>query len=134
LDQHRLDPLIHTLSSVPTRRDILRGLAGVGLGALWEAEAAEARTKRRCTRKRRKKCGRSGQQCLSNGSCAIVCSDDADCLFGCGCSNPDIDGARHCIGGRLEPMPVLCTRTADCPQGSHCQDLGGGGICIALCH
>ena len=134
MDQHRVDALTRTLKSVPTRRDVLRGLAGVGLGlgALRWPDAAEAGT--RCTRKRRKKCRRAGQQCLSNGSCAIVCGDAADCLFGCGCSDPNSEGARHCIGGRLEPMPVPCTRTADCPRGFHCQGLGEGKtVCVALC-
>jgi len=136
LDQHRFDPLIHTLSSVPTRRDILRGLAGfgLGLGALRWPDAAEAET--RCTRKRVKRCRRAGKKCLSNGSCAIVCTVNEDCpSTDCnGCSNPDIDGVRHCIVGALQPF-VTCTTTAKCPQGSHCQDLGAAKpVCISLCH
>jgi hypothetical protein len=95
-------------------------------------DAVEART--RCTRKRRKKCRRAGKQCLSNGSCAIVCTTNQDCPSSdCnGCSNPDVDGAHHCIVGQLVPL-VTCTSTAKCPRGSHCQDSGGGGVCIALC-
>jgi hypothetical protein len=32
MDAHRFDSLTHTLSSRPTRRDVLRGLAGFSLG------------------------------------------------------------------------------------------------------
>jgi hypothetical protein len=73
----------------------------------------------------------AGQQCLSNGSCAIVCDDNADCTGGNGCSNPSVEGARHCITQTLLPL-VPCPSTADCPPGSHCQDIGFGGICIGL--
>jgi hypothetical protein len=77
----------------------------------------------------------AGQQCLSNGSCAVVCDDNADCSgTGCnGCSNPSIEGARHCISGPFSP-DVLCTTTLDCPPGSHCQDIGAASnFCIRLC-
>ena len=36
----------------------------------------------------------TGQQCLSNGSCAIVCDDNADCTGACnGCSNASLEGS-----------------------------------------
>lgn len=73
----------------------------------------------------------SGQQCLSNGSCAVARERNADC-GACGGSNPGIEGERHCIAGPLQPY-VLCANTADCPPGSHCQDIGFGGVCIELC-
>ncbi|MFN8677521.1 MAG: hypothetical protein U0Z70_14190 [Thermomicrobiales bacterium] len=72
-----------------------------------------------------------GQVCLGNGSCAIACTDSGACGI-CGCSNPDIEGAQHCISGPLQPL-VRCAATADCPPGSHCQDIGNGGVCIELC-
>ena len=36
LDQQRFDSLTRTLSSSPTRRDVLRGLTGAGLSAIRE--------------------------------------------------------------------------------------------------
>jgi hypothetical protein len=75
----------------------------------------------------------AGQQCLSNGSCAIVCAVNGDCS-GCGCSNPSVEGAQHCIGDLVRPE-VLCTSTTDCPPGSHCQDIGAASsVCISVCH
>jgi hypothetical protein len=131
MDQQRFDDLIRSLSSVPSRRDVLRGITGIGLGALLWPDAAEASTG--CTRKRRKKCRRAGKKCLSNGSCAIVCTTSQDCPSTCSCSDPDVDGAQHCIVGPLD-VTVLCGTTNACPRGSHCQDLGGIALCIELCH
>ena len=128
MSQQRFDSLTRTLSGRPTRRNVLRALAGVGLGlgARSLSEPAEART-RRC---------RHGKQRLINRSCAIVCATREDCPSGCFCSsNPNTEGARHCIGSFLEPYPVTCTTTEDCPRGSNCQDVGvDGKVCIALCH
>lgn len=73
----------------------------------------------------------TGQQCLSNGSCAVVCTKNEDCSGGSGCSNPSVEGAHHCITGPLMPFET-CQHTSDCPPGSHCQDIGNGGICITL--
>jgi hypothetical protein len=75
-------------------------------------------------------CG-AGQVCLSNGSCAITCTTTGDCNI-CSCSNPDVEGDHHCIGAPLAPI-VPCKSTTDCPPGSHCQDIGSGGLCIELC-
>lgn len=72
-----------------------------------------------------------GQQCLSNGSCAVVCAANADCSGGNGCSNPTVEGTRHCITGPLMPF-AACQHTSDCPPGAHCQDIGFGGVCITL--
>jgi hypothetical protein len=204
MDQSRFSILKHSLSSQPSRRDVLRALvgAGIGLGALRLSEPAASKKKRKKRKKRKKqpatatqqtsnctpnctdracgsdgcggscgtcsanqvcqggacctpeprsatcggRCGKwtnncgqpvtcatcpTGQQCLSNGSCAIVCTENSDCSS-CGCSNPSVEGARHCISGPLQPF-VPCTSTLDCPPGAHCQDIGAGGVCIALC-
>lgn len=91
---------------------------------------------------RRNNCGQAvecatcpdGQVCIGNGSCAIACTSNNDCdpCGGGACSNPDIEGNRHCIDGLVNPI-TTCKTTADCPPQSHCQDLGGGGVCIELC-
>lgn len=70
-----------------------------------------------------------GRVCLSNGSCAVACTDNNDCPSLCGRINAE--GNRHCVGGLVNPI-TTCTGTVDCPIGSHCEDMGGGGICIAL--
>ena len=201
MEQHRFTVLKDSFGSVPSRRDILRGLAGAGVsvGSLRLADAASAKNKKTGKKKTKKNdtqqrctpncaertcgndgCGGScgacgisqvchggtccvpesrsatcagrcgtwtnncgqriacatcptGQQCLSNGSCAIVCDDNADCTGACnGCSNASLEGERHCIVGLLLPIE-RCTSTTDCPPGSHCQDIGNGGACIELC-
>jgi hypothetical protein len=74
----------------------------------------------------------AGQECISNGSCAKVCTTNPDCAGTCnGCSNPSTEGAHHCIVGPLMPT-VPCNDTTDCPPGSHCQDIGAK-VCIELC-
>jgi hypothetical protein len=132
MDQHCFDALTRTITRTPSRRDVLRGLAGAGLsfglGAPSLSEPAGAR------RRRRRRC-RHGKTRLSNGSCAIVCTGNQDCPSGCGCSNPNTEGARHCTGNFLEPFPFTCATTKNCPRGSHCYDLGGGTrVCMELCH
>jgi hypothetical protein len=74
----------------------------------------------------------TGQECLSNGSCAKVCTINEDCGgSGCsGCGNPSTEGARHCIKGDLLPL-MPCISTEDCPPGSHCQDVAK--VCVELC-
>ena len=77
----------------------------------------------------------TGQQCLGNGSCAVVCDDNVDCpaVGGTsGCSGPTVEGAQHCIASPLLPF-VACMSTLDCPPGSHCQALSpNAAVCISL--
>ncbi|MDF3042366.1 MAG: hypothetical protein K0Q71_5072 [Thermomicrobiales bacterium] len=198
MDQHHFTAWTRSVRSVPSRRDIVRALAGagLGLGTLRVSDAVAAKDKKKRKKKRKKQtcrpncvertcgndgcggscgacgtdqvchggtccvpesrsascagrcgtwtnnCGQSvtcaacatGQQCLSNGSCAVVCDDNADCTGGCGCSNPSVEGARHCIGDFVRPL-VSCTNTTDCPPGAHCQDIGAASpLCISVCH
>ena len=120
--------LTRTFSRVPSRRDVLRGLAalGTGLAARSVSAPAAARRRHRC---------RHGKTRLINRSCAIVCTVREDCPSGCYCSRPNTEGAQHSIGSFLEPYPVRCTTTDDCPRGSHCEDIGvDGKVCIEVCH
>jgi hypothetical protein len=76
-----------------------------------------------------------GRVCLGNGSCAIACTDNNDCDACGGGACPDatnVEGERHCTGGLVQPI-TTCTGTVDCPPGSHCTDMGGGGVCEELC-
>ena len=81
----------------------------------------------------------SDQVCLSNGSCAIVCNAFGDCPASpacSGCSDPDSNGARHCL---RDACGTPCTSTADCPPGTKCQPQVGcpgssGNQCAPLCN
>jgi hypothetical protein len=73
-----------------------------------------------------------GQQCLGSGGCAIVCTNNLDCPGGCGCSDPNVEGGRHCISDFVRPQ-VLCTSTTDCPLGAQCQVVGAAGVCVSVC-
>ena len=126
MNQHRFDSLTRTVSSRPTRRNVLRGLAGLslGLGSRSFSEPTEAR-RRRC---------RHGKTRLINRSCAIVCTVREDCPSGCVCGNPNTEGVKVCIGSFVYPS-VTCTTTDDCPRGSDCQLLQSGQkLCITVCH
>jgi hypothetical protein len=95
-------------------------------------------------------CGRAvtcpcpaGQTCLANGTCAGTCNSDADtCPSGCVCSAlPSVEGAFRCVPKltSCNQIPQACTRTAECPQGQHCQitvcgTFGGApNRCFPLC-
>lgn len=75
----------------------------------------------------------AGRVCLSNGSCAIACTDNNDCDGGGACTDrPNVEGERHCTGGLVRPI-VTCTSTADCPPRSICREEGiDGVVCIEL--
>jgi hypothetical protein len=193
MDQHHIAAWTRSVRSLPSRRDVVRALAGAGLGlsALRLSDSVAAKNKKKRKKKSCRRnctdrvcgndgcggscgvcaasqvchggsccvpesrgatcaarcgtwtnnCGQSvicstcetGQQCLSNGSCAIVCTGNADCSGTCGgCSNPSVEGPSHCIGDLVRPQ-VQCTSTTDCPPGSHCQDIGIK-VCITVCH
>jgi hypothetical protein len=100
-----------------------RGDTCAGRCGTWENNCGQPVTCNACA---------AGQQCLGNGSCAIVCTTNNDCTGSCnGCSNPSVEGEHHCIVGPLIPT-VTCTTTDDCPPGSHCQNIGVP-VCISLC-
>lgn len=111
-------------------------------GTCCQPESRAATCAGRCGT-RRNTCGQSvacatcpaGQVCLSNGSCAIACTDNNDCdaCGGGACADlPNVEGERHCVNDLVQPI-TTCTGTVDCPLGSTCKDLGGGGVCIDLC-
>jgi hypothetical protein len=78
----------------------------------------------------------SGQRCLPNGSCAIICAGGG-CRPGCFCSIVNTEGAQHCLTNDgipcAERQDCSGTGTAGCPAGMHCQTSGCGDRCITLC-
>jgi hypothetical protein len=203
VEQQRFDVMTRSLTRVPSRRDVLRGLTGgLGLGALWLPGTAAAKKKRKKKHKKTTQqpttnctpncldrtcgndgCGGScgacgsndicrggtccapespattcagrcgtwtnncgqpvvcptcpgGQQCLSNGSCAMVCGPGIPCPSYCtGCSVPTSEGETHCVAGNSpNTCPTqVCSSTADCPAGKQCQMCLGSGRCFSLC-
>jgi hypothetical protein len=201
VDQTSFNAMTQALGRLPSRRDVLRSLAGagLGLGALRLPGIAAAKKKRKkrkkkteqstasctpncvertcgndgcggscgacgstqicrggtccvpeplvntCTGRcgtRTNNCGQpvacsacpAGQDCLGSGGCAIVCTNNLDCPngSGCGCSDPSVEGTKHCISDFVRPL-VSCTSTTDCPLGAHCQDTLLGRVCVSVC-
>src|SRR5215213_10642093 len=86
----------------------------------------------------------SGQECLSNDSCAIACQVENDCPAFCSCVFPSVDGPHHCaepISSRTF-VPQVCASTAECPVGQHClvTSCGPGPLgspenrCVPVCN
>ncbi len=66
----------------------------------------------------------SGHECLSNGSCGQVCQGAGDCPgqdSNCSNCNASTEGAKHCTVRYPACSEPVCTATADCPVGTHCQ-------------
>src|SRR4029079_5269174 len=83
----------------------------------------------------------AGQVCLGNGSCATACIGSG-CAAPCECGPPNIEGQQLCIPDlqSCAEIPLLCTRTTDCPPGQTCEATGcgpGGSVdrrCVPLCN
>ncbi|MGH2617078.1 MAG: hypothetical protein ACRDJC_17740, partial [Thermomicrobiales bacterium] len=74
MDQHRLTVVTRTLTSLPSRRDVLRGLfgAGLGLAAIRLPNVAAAKKKRRKVKKARPNafgCLEVGDPCKTADQC-----------------------------------------------------------------
>jgi hypothetical protein len=141
MGQQRLATLTHALRRVPSRRDILRGLGGAGLGlsAGWLPDAAAAKKKRKKKNKTKKKtatppctpkCGR--KQCGNDG-CGGSCGECAAgqvCRSGTCCTPepPDVTCAGRCgtVADAICHLPVTCT----CPSGQECLS---NGSCATAC-
>jgi hypothetical protein len=152
MNQNRFDALTRTLISVPSRRHLLRGLAGAGLGLGFARlpHAAEAKKKRKRKKRKEKKpqpnafgCFNVGQPC--NG-------DSANCCSGICEGTPPKKGKKdtsrcvaHDTGGcRAGQIPVGCggsenvaCTTSRGKAGSCHTTTGQAGFCAvdgALCH
>ncbi len=107
MDGDRFDTLARSIHEAPSRRGLLRGLAGtaLGLAALRLSGVASAKKRRKKKRKKRKRGGSCEPQC--NGK---DCGND-----GCGSS------CGSCTGGICQDG--VCT----CPE-DNC-----GGSCVTYC-
>jgi hypothetical protein len=146
MDQHHVAVLTRTVSRVPSRRDVLRGLVGVGLGlsALRRQDAAEAKKKRK---KKKKKpqlplnafgCLDVGQPCRGNSAncCSGICQggkpkkgkkDTSTCVaHNAGICYPDSDSCSLGVAIKCHPSTFcLCVLTTG--NAAFCGDFTGGG-------
>ena len=124
MNQNRYAIVTHSLTSVPSRRDVLRGLAGaaLGLGAARLPTRAEAKKKRKTkTKAKQPKAPKPNQYgCLNVGA---TCKNDEQCCSGV-CAGQTCR-AHH--AGICRVDYDLCTTGA-----AHvCNIVGSGGITCA---
>ncbi len=129
MDQHHSATLTRTLSRIPSRRDVLRGLAGTALGlgtARWP-HMAEAKKKRKGKRSKPKPkpneygCLDVGQACAGN---------DALCCSGICAGNKPRKGkrdTRRCAGHNAG----VCTRDV-CREGGVASCDADNPLCLCL--
>jgi hypothetical protein len=138
MNQHRAPTLARTLTSLPSRRNVLRGLAGSGLGlgiARWQP-TANAKKKHKHKKKPKKAkpnafgCFDVGDPCKSADQCCSgICEgkkgkrkcrahDDGTC---------DQKSQGVCEAGN--PLLVLCNGKSDCVCF---RTTGGSNVCAAL--
>jgi len=155
VDQTHFDAVSRTLSRLPSRRDVLRGLAGagIGLGALvgsaFDTVGVDAKKKRRANKKKRKTprptfnafgCLDVGQLCKGDSTvcCSGICAgiapkkgkpDTRRCAaHGTGSCRQDIEGV--CTTPDL--LQVTCNNRSNCgcirttAGSNYCAELFGG--------
>jgi hypothetical protein len=113
VDQNRFERLTKALAAMPSRRDVLRGLAGVGLGlgALHPPAIADAKKKRK-RKKRKPKATPNHYGCLEVGD---------------SCKNAD----QCCSGicdGKKGKRTCRAHDTGNCAAGAHTNDCGGTNV------
>jgi hypothetical protein len=160
MDESRFDTVARALNGLPSRRAIAGGLVAM-LGFSTSPFLGElgAKKKRKHKKKRKQTCPVCGEcetcingackpapggtacgeggQCLTNGSCAEICTPGS-CGLACTCGMPSVEGPLYCTAPvAICDQPQQCATTADCPLGSQCQWTPACGInesrCIPLC-
>jgi hypothetical protein len=125
VNQNRYAVVTHSLTSIPSRRDVLRGLAGaaLGLGVARLPELAEAKKKRKSKGKGKPKAPKpNGYGCLNVGA---ACANEDQCCSGV-CEGKTCR-AHHV--GICQADYDLCTTGA-----AHvCSIVGGGGDITCAC-
>ncbi len=142
MDDRRFDSLVRTMASGASRRQVLKGLLGLGAGSVGAAVVAGGADAARrgysgpnvqpppsCYNTcRPDQCGGSdgcggtcgcaeGRTCTSYGTCAIPCTTSADCR-GCAC-RPVGDEGSFCIGATLGACTENCIQGVLC-SGERC--------------
>lgn len=135
MDQPRLGVMTRMLSSIPSRRDVLRGLAAAGLGLrvlLLQEPAAANRKRKRKNKKKKAKPNAFG--CLSVNK---ICKNAEQCCSGiCDgkkgkrkCRAHDTGTCRQHVAGVCQtgtPFGPTCNNRADC----HCfRSTAGSNVC-----
>ena len=144
MDADRFDALSRALTDTPSRRTLLRLLAGSAVGSLLglSTRSTEARKKKKKKKKKKKRCTPrcAGKSCGPNGcggSCGS-CSGGASCSAGGTCTCPP--GQELCRGSCV----AICTgpvgavrdpRTCGCcvQAGQTCPAPGGLACCTGTC-
>ena len=159
MDQTRFDAVTRTLSRIPSRRDVLRGLAsaGLGLGSLRLSTVAAAKKKRK-GKKKQKKCAEAGQttskkrkRCCQGlvqdgtGRCAQPASDCIPATCGptaCGNLPDGCGGTLNCGGcasnslcdaGVCQPCTVTCVSGVPTVCGADLQLALAAGGTVYVC-
>lgn len=125
--QHHLTALTRSLASIPSRRDVLRGLAGMGFGltALRAPAPLEAKRKgkrKRKNKKRKKKSKPNAFGCLSVGA---FCKNATQCCSGIctgkkgkrKCRAHDTGECQQGVDGVCQsgtPIVTACGNRTDC--------------------
>ncbi len=154
MNEHHIPSWTRLVTHAPSRRDVLRGIAGAGLGfaALPHPDTADARKKRKKNKKHRQeapppaapctpKCGR--KECGNDGcggSCG-ECGAGQVCATGTCCSPQPVETTCTTRCGLASTCPLRCDTVVDpgacsqpvtcsCPSGHECLSNGScGQIC-----
>lgn len=152
MDQTSFNAVTQTVTHVPSRRDVLRGLAGagLGLGLLRRPEALDAKEGKKNKKKKKPKkpqpnafgCFNVGQPCRGNSvnCCSGICQgnkpkrgkqDKSKCVaHDTGTCNQEAAGV--CTGA--VPALAACNNRTDCgcfrttAASSYCAELFGPGL------
>jgi hypothetical protein len=117
MDGQRFDRLVKALGTAPSRRHLLKAMAGAATAGVAALLAPAA--------------GRAGAVCRAPGN---VCSKQADCCSGC-CGPADRTGRRHCLdSATFATDPANCGACGhSCPGTPNGQPICVAGACDLEC-
>ena len=132
VDQTRFGVMTHMLSRIPSRRDVLHGFvgAGLGLGSLRLSNVAGAKKKRN---KKKKKVTRNAFGCVEVGK---FCKNSGQCCSGVcqgkkGKKKCQAHDASSCVAGEdvCDGLPVQCTTSTGDEEGICARTTGNASYC-----
>jgi hypothetical protein len=160
VDHQRIDAIIRSLSHMPSRRALVRGLLGTTLGVGSAKLPAPGEAKKKPKRKKKATCDdfvcrRVGQSCISVSQCCSgICEGesgqrtcqahgtgtcDQDAPGVCAGSAETCNGRDACACFRTVAGSIFCAETnvigddcADCVTDADCEALGyvAGSACV----